>query len=139
MSAGELAFIDNNVWLYAFVAGEPTKSAKAATVLQRSSPVVSVQVINEVCANLIRKAGFQELDVRALIESFYARCLVVSLDEHVLLKASDLRDRYSLSFWDSMIIACALRCSATILYSEDLQNGLLVDGASRIVNPFLPE
>ena len=115
MSAAERVFIDTNIWLYAFVAGDRAKTAKAASLLQRSSIAVSVQVINEVCANLIRKAGFREADVRALIESFYAKCLVVALDERVLLRASELRDRYSLSFWNSTIVASAIHCQAAAL------------------------
>jgi predicted nucleic acid-binding protein len=136
MSANDRSFIDTNVWLYALVAGDHAKSAAAASLLQRSSIAISGQVINEVCVNLIRKANFGEPDVRTLIESFYGKCLVVGLDKSVLLRASELRDRYSLSFWDSTIIASALHCQATILYSEDLQHGLLIDGVLRIVNPF---
>jgi predicted nucleic acid-binding protein len=34
-----------------------------------------------------------------------------------------------------MIVACALG-SAALLWSEDMQHGLLVDGRLRIVNPF---
>jgi len=138
MSGSERVFIDTNVWLYAFVAGDAAKSAAAASLIQRSAMAVSVQVINEVCVNLKRKAGQGEVEIRALIESFYAKCLVVPLDKSVLLAASTLRERYSLSFWDSTIVASALQCGAPTLYSEDLQNGLLIDGSLRIVNPFGP-
>ena len=43
--------------------------------------------------------------------------------------------KYSLSYWDSMIVAAALEASCTVLYSEDMQNGLLVDQRLRIMNP----
>ena len=138
MSASVRSFIDTNVWLYALVEGDPVKSAPAASLLQRSSIAVSVQVINEVCVNLIRKASFRESDVRALIDSFYVKCLVVTLNKQVLLRASELRDRYSLSFWDSTVVASALHCQVTTLYSEDMQHRLLVNDTLRIVNPFLP-
>jgi len=60
---------------------------------------------------------------------------VVSLGENILLKASDLRNRYSLSYWDSMIVAAALEASCSVLYSEDMQSGLLVDQSLKIINP----
>jgi len=138
MNAADRAFVDTNVWLYAFVGGQDAeKTAAAASLLQRVAIAVSPQVINEVCVNLVRKANFAEPDVSELINSFFARCLVIPQDEDCLLSASDLRGRYSLSFWDSLIVASAIRSRAAILFSEDLQHGLTVDGGLRIVNPFL--
>ena len=55
-----------------------------------------------------------------------------------MLKACQLRSRYSLSFWDSQLISCALLAGCTIFESEDMDDGLLVEGALRISNPFKP-
>ncbi len=60
----------------------------------------------------------------------------MSLNQEILLKASELRMKYSLSFWDSLIVASALAANAEILYSEDMQNGLLIENKLRIINPF---
>lgn len=136
MSAIERVFVDTNVWLYAFVDVDPVKSAQAKRILQQEAICISVQIVNEVCANLIRKANYKESDVRALIESFYAKYLVAPLDQRLLIQASQLRERYSLSFWDSTIVAAAIQSQARVLYSEDLQDGLLVDGVLQIANPF---
>jgi predicted nucleic acid-binding protein len=138
MTATEWVFVDSNIWLYAFIGGDQARSAAAAALVQRSPCAVSVQVINEVCVNLKRKAGLSEGDIQALIESFFARCLVVPLEKSTLLTASVLRDRYSLSYWDSTIVASALQCGATSLYTEDLQHGQTIEGPLRVVNPFVP-
>lgn len=61
---------------------------------------------------------------------------MLDLQRSTLFAASDLRDRYSLSYWDSVIVASALETGAEILYSEDMQDGLLVNNQLRIVNPF---
>ena len=45
-------------------------------------------------------------------------------------------ERYRLSICDSMIIAAALIGNCEILYSEDMQDGLLIDHQLRILNPF---
>jgi len=106
-------FIDTNIWLYAFIeADDTTKSGIARTLIQESEPVVSAQVINEVCVNLLRRANFTEDQISQLIESFYEKCRVVELTESGLLIASQLRQRYSLSFWDSTIVATALNAGA---------------------------
>ena len=130
-------FVDTNVWLYAFVEdGDQGKSALASALIRRGDIVLSTQVVNEVCVNLLKKAHFAEDKLRQLIDSFYEKYHVADLQRSTFLSASDLRVRYSLSYWDSVIVASALETGAATLYSEDMQNGLLVNGELRIVNPF---
>ncbi|HXQ66464.1 MAG TPA: VapC toxin family PIN domain ribonuclease, partial [Alphaproteobacteria bacterium] len=47
-----------------------------------------------------------------------------------------LAQRYGLSTYDAMIAASALLADADILWSEDMQDGMVLDGRLRIVNPF---
>ncbi len=131
-------FIDTNIWLYAFIEADDTaRSATARTLIQESEPVISTQVINEVCVNLLRRADFMEEQISQLIESFYEKYLVIELNRSVLLTASQLRQQYSLSFWDSIIVASALSAGVSILYSEDLQHGLVIEGQLQVRNPFV--
>lgn len=130
-------FIDTNIWLYAFIeTDDEKKSVIARDLLRLSQPVVSVQVVNEVCVTMIRKAGFVEEQIRELVASFYAKYRVLDLGHSILISASELRESYSLSFWDSMIVASALDAEVSTLYSEDMQDGLMIDDSLRISNPF---
>jgi len=86
--------------------------------------------------NLLRRANFAEEDVRRLIESFFAKYPVIELSRSILLKASHLRQQHSMSFWDSTIIASALSAGVSVLYSEDMQHGLLIEGHLHVLNPF---
>lgn len=131
-------FIDTNIWLYAFIeSDEATKSAQARTLILKNEPVVSTQVINEVCVNLLRRANFAEEQITQLVKSFYEKYQVIELTKSVLLMASQLRQRYSLSFWDSTIVATALSAGVPVLYSEDMQHGLMIEEQLQIRNPFL--
>ena len=132
-----LTFVDSNVWLYALIAAqEPAKSAVAKQII--SSPrFVSVQVVNEVCVNLLKKAQRSEDELAAVIRAFHSQHHVVEVTEDVLLRAVELRKSGSFSFWDSLILAAALSVGATVLYTEDMQHGLTVDGTLLIVNPIL--
>ncbi|HLQ43492.1 MAG TPA: PIN domain-containing protein [Planctomycetaceae bacterium] len=59
----------------------------------------------------------------------------------VIHTALDLNSRYSLSHWDSLLVAACIEAGVTTLYSEDMADGADYDGV-RIVNPFrnpLPE
>jgi len=140
MSVGSSAdaFVDTNVWLYAFLTGDPKKHGIAAALLRGTTPVVSAQVVNEVCANLIRKGGFDGVQIRRTIREFYSYYRVVPLDRDLFLDAADLRDLFSLSYWDSLIVAVADRAGVSTLYTEDLQDGLVIRGRLRVENPFRP-
>ncbi len=130
-------FVDTNVWLYALIVNDDTQKHQiAAEIVQRGNVVVSVQVINETCVNLLRKAHLSETQLYDLIVAFYAKYEVVASEAQVLLRASRLRAQYSLSFWDSLVVASAIESGCTMLYTEDMQDGMTVEGQLTIVNPF---
>jgi len=101
------------------------------------SPIISTQVVSEVCVNMLKKAGRKEPFVRELISSFHSQYEIVALTEGVLLRASRLREQYSLSYWDSMICSAALDAGCEQLITEDMQHGLLIEGQLKIMNPFV--
>ncbi len=131
------SFLDSNAWLYAFLESQDQrKSTIARQLINDNVFIISTQVINEVCVNLIRKANFDEDGIRRLISSFYLEHYVVTINQESLLKANELRTNYRFSFWDSIIAASALNAGATILYSEDMAEGLVVEKRLTIRNPF---
>lgn len=136
-------FLDSNVWLYRLLDNQSLEAQErerkrtiASSLTEAQDIITSTQVINEVCANALRKAAFTEAQIQTLIESFQSRCIVVALDIEILTTASSLRSRYRFSFWDGLIVASALSAGADILYSEDMQDGLMVEQQLTIVNPF---
>ncbi|MCC5624772.1 PIN domain-containing protein [Nostoc sp. CHAB 5715] len=144
MNAGDSTrcFIDSNIWLYRFILNPSNPNAIqkqqiATKVTSQENLLVSTQVINEVCANLIRKAGFDNSQIQNLIEDFAQGCEILPVSLETLQYAVKLRERYLFSFWDSLIVASAILGKATILYSEDMQDGLIIENSLRIVNPFL--
>ncbi len=131
-----VSFVDSNIFLYAFLQQDSLKNKKAKELVSNSNIVISTQVINEVSVNLMRKAKFTESQIQHLIESFYQKYQVLDINQDVLLVASNLRQRYNFSFWDGMVVASALLANAKILYSEDMQAGLIIDNSLEIVQPF---
>jgi predicted nucleic acid-binding protein len=130
-------FVDTIVWLYAFIDGsQPEKSAAARELIAASQPVVSVQVVNEVCVNLLKNADFTEHQIMELVRAFNDKYRVVELDMDILTTASRLREQYPFSYWESMMVSSALHAGAGVLYSDDLQPELVIDRRLRIVNPF---
>ena len=93
-------FVDTNIWLYAFIMGsQPDKHAIATSLIRREPAIVlSVQVINEVSVNLLKKAAFSETDIRRLVDSFYQRYRIIRFDHSILKNASLLREHINSHF-----------------------------------------
>jgi predicted nucleic acid-binding protein len=53
---------------------------------------------------------------------------IALLEVSDILKASELAERYRLSFWDALILAAAQKEDAEILWSEDFNDGQNYDG-----------
>ena len=129
-----LYFCDSNIWLYRLLidpecndAAERRKRNLATALTSRENILISTQIINEVCAVLSKKAKISEVQIRQIIQEFYDGCLVIQLDRNIILRASD---------WDSLIVASALAAEANILYSEDMQDGLIISNQLTLINPF---
>jgi predicted nucleic acid-binding protein len=141
MTAINRCFVDSNVWIYAATQSKDNppdpRHATARRLLESIEPCLSVQVVNEVFINLIRKFNFDEGRVQQLIRSFYNKYVVYSINQDILLRASDLRLRYRLSFWDSLIVSVAVFNQCRSLYTEDMGNGIVIDDNLTIINPFL--
>lgn len=138
-----LVFLDTNIFVYAFLAGESRKRAKAIELIEsclgsgRGS--VSYQVVQEF-ANVARKKFATKLssgDCKAFIDAAMQPLNKVASSTALVHTALDLQDELKYSFYDCMMIAAALQAGAGTLYTEDLQHWQLVHGALRVVNPFL--
>ena len=134
-----LCFVDTNIWLYGFIDSQNSlKHETAKGIIQVNDIVISTQVINEVCVNLLRKGNFSEPEIETLVAAFYTNYSVVDFSQDILVNASRLRRSYSLSYWDSLIVTTALSAGCEILYSEDMHDGLQVSNTLTIKNPFKP-
>jgi len=134
-------FIDSNIWLYRFIVNpnDPhaiPKQKIATSITNYPYLIISTQVVNEVCANLIRKANFDNSQIQELIAELAEGCEILPVALTTVQYAVTLRYQYSLSFWDSLIIASAILGDGKILYSEDMQHGLIINDALQIINPF---
>lgn len=128
-------FLDTNVILYAISTLDSNKHIIAKSIILQDA-TISVQVINETSANLLKKFRFDEETMQRFLESSYNRYDIVDLSREIFIKASNLRMKYFFSYYDSIIVSAALLNGCTILYSEDMQDGLIVEEKLKIINPF---
>ena len=140
MTGNSKCFLDSNIWIYSFIESQdPEKHNQALKLINELKPrlCLSTQVVNEICINLIRKAGVEEARINQLIVRFYFDYEIIETNQTIILKASDIRLRHDFSFWDSMLLASALEANADNFYSEDMQDGFVLDNKLKIINPFI--
>ncbi len=126
-------FADTNVVLYLLDDGP--KADRAEVILGRG-PCISVQVLNEAMANCRRKAGFDWGEVDAFLAGIRTLCTVEAITVQTHDAGRALSARYGFSVNDAMIVAAALIAGCTKLWTEDMQDGLIVEGQLQLVNPF---
>ena len=113
-----------------------SKRDRALNVIEDAGTVLSTQIINEVCCNLLRKAGYNELEIQQTVTNFCARYPILNVTTDIIYRASQLRISHSFSYWDSVVVATAMEANCDVIFSEDMHNGLQI-GDLKIVNPFL--
>ena len=129
-------FIDSNIFLYAFCDKDSQKQLIAKKLVLNDASI-SVQVINEVSVNLLKKFKLSEIQIGDFINSCFTHYDIINLSKEIFITASEIRIKYKISYYDSIIIATALKNKCTILYSEDMQNGQNIENSLKIVNPFI--
>jgi len=126
-------FIDTNVLIY-LVSGDAAK-ADAAERAVGAGGMISVQVLNEFAHVARRKLGFTWDEVHSFLTMIRALLDVVPLTVAIHDRGLKLAERYQLSLYDAMIVAAALANECDILLSEDMQDGMSIEGLT-LIDPF---
>lgn len=135
--------VDTNVFVYALDADEPVKQAQAIDLLDQLiadtvETVLHWQVAVEYLSCLRRWESAGKIvadDVEANLIDLLATFRLVTPGRAVLDLSIDLCGRFSLSHWDSLLIAACLEAGVDTLYTEDMDAGTTFD-TLKLINPF---
>lgn len=132
------AFFDTNILVYAFDTEEPEKQAIAQRLVAETPLIVlSAQVLGEFYWTATRKLP-QPLprdQARSVVE-WFSYMTVVAINDDLVRSAIALSDLASIAYWDALIVKAASSSGCSLLLTEDLNHGQVIDGV-RIENPFL--
>jgi predicted nucleic acid-binding protein len=140
LAAAEQIFIDTNVLVHAHDLDSGLRRAIAEHVLkqlwQDETGVLSTQVLQEFYAALTTgiASPVPRRAARDLIHA-YSVWPVVTLDAAGVQAASDVEERYRLSFRDALIVVAARKSGATLLLSDTVQPYRPITGLA-LQNPF---
>ena len=133
-------FIDTNILVYAYDADAGAKHLAAKDLLkicwETESGILSTQVLQEFYVTVTHKLSkrLSKQKVREVIQNYQA-WPIYSINVDDVLSASEIEEKYQISFWDALIVQAAMNSGCNKLYSEDLQDGQKFDSII-VINPF---
>jgi len=128
-------FFDTNVLVY--IVGQEDERTAVAEALVAGGGVLSVQVLNELAAVARRKLGLTWDEVGEALAAIRVLCpspVALTIETHEA--GLRIAAQYQFHIYDALVAAAALEAGCTTLYSEDLQDGQVIDGCLTIRNPF---
>ena len=129
-------FLDSNILVYAFTT-DP-RAPVAQGLLDRGG-IISVQGLNEFTNVARRKLAMTWAEVHESLAAIRTLCgTILPIDIETHAEGLRIAEYYGYAMFDALIIASALRASCSTLWSEDMQDGIVIDGRLRIANPFRP-
>ena len=131
-------FLDTNTVIYSYSEDEPEKQEIANDILEQynNQIIISNQVINELSNTLFRKFKLDADEVRKTVLELNDTFPIVNFNLQTQLKGIELKGKYKLQFYDSMILATALENGCNIVFSEDMQHNQVIENQLTIINPF---
>jgi predicted nucleic acid-binding protein len=128
------SFFDTNILLY-IASGDAAKADRAEEIVGKGG-TISVQVLNEMSHVARRKMRLAWPETRALLSLVRGLLTVEPITVETHETGLALAERYRLSIYDSMIAASALLAGCHTLWSEDMQDRLVIGKRLRVANPF---
>ena len=132
-------FLDTNVLLYAGSKAkeDAAKRDVAITLLKRKDIGFSAQVLQEYYHVAYRKKRLRisHSEALAALKALSTRP-VLSITPQLVISAAKIAEQHQLSYWDAAIVAAAKELHCEILYTEDLNDGQIVEGV-KVQNPFV--
>jgi len=131
------SFIDSNVLIYWT---DDSTRAEVVEKLLAADASISIQVLNEFTNVLFKKRALPIKQIRKWCDTLLEVCEVHELSVKTHSLALQLMAKYKLSFYDANIVSAAGLAGCDVLYSEDMQDGLIVRFPDKtslsIRNPF---
>lgn len=131
----ESGFIDTNILVYAYSNTEIEKKQLADKLL-KTDIKISTQIVNEFIWVMTRKYHIDSDKIKKIVKGLFSIYEVILINQKIIEQALTITDRYNYSYWDSLILSSALECECSIVYSEDMQHGQIIDQKLEISNPF---
>lgn len=136
----ERFFLDTNVFVYEFDPRDLRKQSVARTLIRSllvdETGTISYQVVQEFLNAMSKfEAQARPIELRDHVTGVLWPMCKVLPSPMLYGHALTVREQTGWSFYDSLIVSAAIEAECSVLYSEDLQAGRVIEGLE-IRNPF---
>ncbi len=133
-------FLDTNVLVYAHDLDAGNKHHIARNIVkdlwEKRNGVLNTQVLQEFYINVTKKIPnpILPLEAKEIIRSYMCWDIKENLRMSII-RASELEEKYHISFWDALIVVAAYKAKFDKILTEDLNSGQIIEGIL-VENPF---
>lgn len=134
-------FLDTNIFVYTFDSSTPAKQKKAQQLVNNAlierTGVISYQVVQEFLNVSTKKFAvpLKIIDAKIYLDQILMPLCELYPGPELYSFALDIHEETKFSFYDSLIIASAIKTGCKTLYTENLSNGYSLFSLT-IQNPF---
>ncbi len=134
----KLIAFDTNVLVYAELEKTTPKGRLARRLISvlTGQGIMPAQVLGEFLTVVRRRLPTAWSEARRQAEAYRSVFSIVPTDADLVLAAAAFAERYRLQFWDAVVWQASRQGGASILLTEDMQNGFTTDGM-RALDPFV--
>jgi predicted nucleic acid-binding protein len=133
-------FLDTNILVYAHDLDAGKKHTVAVKIVkdmwENRTGVLSTQVLQEFYINVTGKikSPISSFEAREIIKT-YACWEIRENTSMSVIRASEIEEKYHISFWDALVVFAAYEGKVDKILTEDLNSGQIIEGIL-IANPF---
>ncbi|HEV2395564.1 MAG TPA: PIN domain-containing protein [Candidatus Sulfotelmatobacter sp.] len=128
-------FFDTNVLIYSLSEND-SRSMQAEALLAYGGKI-GVQQLNEMVSVARQKLEMSWPEVQEALDAVLTLCpapIPITLATHQ--SALQIAKRYGFGIYDALVLAAALQSKCRTIYSEDFQDGQVIEGKLTVRNPF---
>lgn len=130
--------LDTNVLVYAADSRDKVRHQRARAAIEaafRLERVLTLQALSEFYFVSTTKAAVSPSAARSQLADWQLLFPVVAAKPATLLRAIEVHGARKIGFWDALLIVSCAEAGVTVLLTEDLQDGQIIEGV-RLLNPF---
>ena len=135
-------FIDSNIFVYAYTDDDWQKHELSRNLLKdnvlANEIILSVQILSEFYS-VMAKYKYSHNEIKSCSDEIIEQAEIMPLKLDTFKFCLFIKEKYSYSWWDSLILASALENDCKVVYSEDMQHKQIIENKLKIVNPFLEQ
>ena len=134
------AFIDTNIIIYFYSEHDSKKRGIACGILDKYTCCTNIQAFKEAGNIWYKKLNLSGYAIEKHIKNLELLFnVVLPINTDTIYDAIKIKDKYGFSFYDCIMLASAMNGECEIIFTEDMQDGQIINDTLKIINPFKTE